>query len=191
METEYEATFININKDEMREKLKKAGALLIRPEYLQRRIPFDLPEGINARNKFVRVRDEGDKVTLSYKVFEGENIKDQKELCLEVNNFDDAVCLLESLGCKKKNYQETKRELWKLDGVEITIDEWPFLNPLVEIEGKNEEQVKKVSKKIGFDYSKALFCSTLEVYEKEYNINSEEFHAVKNVVFNMENPFRK
>ena len=31
--------------------------------------------------------------------------------------------LLNTLGCQERAYQETKRELWKLDGVEITIDE--------------------------------------------------------------------
>lgn len=35
MEIEYEATFINVDKDEMHQRLKDAGAILVRPEYLQ------------------------------------------------------------------------------------------------------------------------------------------------------------
>ena len=43
MDIEYEATFINIGKDKIRTKLKKAGAKLIRPEFLQKRTVFNLP----------------------------------------------------------------------------------------------------------------------------------------------------
>lgn len=44
MEIEYEATFPNIDKDEVRTKLRNSGAVLKRPEYLQRRVVFSLPK---------------------------------------------------------------------------------------------------------------------------------------------------
>ncbi len=192
MDIEYEATFLNINKDEMRNRLNKVGAILLRPEYLQKRIPFDLPKEKRLRNKWLRVRDEGDKVTLSLKMNEGDKIENQKELCLKVNNFDDAVKLLELIGCKSKSYQESKRELWKLDNVEITIDEWPFLEPFIEVEGKSEEEVKRVSKKLGFDYSQALFCCVTKLYQMKYGINFEKINSsMKRIVFDMKNPFIK
>jgi len=62
----------------------------------------------------------------------GDKIENQKELCLEVNSFDKAVEFLELIGCKPKSFQENKREIWELDNIEITINEWPFLEPLVE-----------------------------------------------------------
>jgi len=40
MAIEYEATFPNIDKDEIRERLKKAGAVLIHAEVLQKRNNF-------------------------------------------------------------------------------------------------------------------------------------------------------
>lgn len=189
MNIEYEATFPNIEKDDVRKRLKAAGAILVRPEYVQKRIPFWLPNKENAENSWLRVRDEGDKVTLSLKTINGENIENQKELCLEVNSFDDAVELLESIGCERKSYQETKRELWTLDGVEVTIDEWPFLDPFVEVEGKDEESVKNVSKKIGFDYGTALFCSVGNLYVQKYGIRPDKINILEKLVFNMPNPF--
>lgn len=189
MNIEYEATFPNIEKDDVRKRLKVAGAVLVQPEYLQKRIPFWLPNKENAENSWLRVRDEGDKVTLSLKTHNGKNIENQKELCLEVNNFDDAVELLESIGCTRKSYQETRRELWMLDGVEITIDEWPFLDPFVEVEGKDEESVKNVSKKIGFDYGTALFCSVGSLYVQRYGIRPDKINTLEKLVFNMPNPF--
>lgn len=189
MNTEYEATFCDVNKDDVRKRLKAAGATLVRPEYLQKRIPFHLPKETRSNDAWLRVRDEGDKITLSLKKVDGDRIEDQKEICLAVDDFDNAVELLSLIGCEPKAYQETKRELWRLDGVDITIDEWPFLEPFVEVEGESEERVRAVSEKIGFDYSTALFCAVGLLYKMKYGIHPDEINNVKKMVFDMENPF--
>jgi len=190
MKIEYEATFPNVDKDEIRERLKKAGAALERPEFLQKRIPLNLPPGNEIPGGFLRVRDEGDKITMTLKIVDGEKISDQKEIILTVDSFDEAVNFLRALGCTDKSYQETKREIWQLDGVEIMIDEWPFLEPLVEIEGLSEDAVKKVSEKLGFDYAKAMFCTVDKIYAKQYNIPISRINkGTPKLTFNMKNPF--
>lgn len=94
------------------------------------------------------------------------------------------------LGCKKKAYQETKREIWAIDKVDIMMDEWPFLKPFVEIEGYNEESVKAVAQKLGFDYSDARFCSVDTIYAEKYNISKYQINnKTPKIVFDMENPF--
>ncbi len=191
MGIEYEATFIKIDKEEIRERLKKAEAKLVKPEFLQKRVVFNLPNGYDGHS-WVRVRDEKDKITMSYKEINGKNIEDQKEINLVINDFENGVKFLEIVGCYKKSYQETKREIWELYGVEICIDEWPFLEPFVEIEGKSEKEVKAVSEKLGFDYSKALFCATTLIYSMKYNIPCEVIdNEIPKIVFDMENPFFK
>ena len=189
MEIEYEATFSDIDKDEVRKRLKTVGAELIRPEYLQKRIPFHLPKEKESDNAWVRVRDEGDKITMSLKIVDGDKIEDQKEVCIQVDDFKNAVNFLEGLGCRPKSYQETKRELWRLDGVDITIDEWPFIEPFVEVEGKSEEAVRAVCEKAGFDYSTALFCAVGELYRIKYGIRPDQINNSDKLVFDMENPF--
>ena len=159
MQIEYEATFQNIDKDEVRNKLVKAGAKLVKPETLYKRETFK--SKIDPINAWMRVRDEGDKITMSHKISTGDKIDDQKEICLTVDNFENAVDFLDSLGYEKKTFQETKREIWNLEGVEITIDEWPFLEPFVEVEGESEKVVKIASEKIGFDYSTALLIQKI------------------------------
>lgn len=192
MKIEYEATFQKIDKNDIRQKLEQAGARIVRPEFLQKRVTFHFPEGHEIAGGWVRVRDEADKITLSLKVVDGINIENQKETLLEVNNFEDARSLLATLGCREKAYQENNRELWLLDDVEITIDEWPFLEPFVEVEGSSEEEVKSVSEKMGFNYTDALFCAVGTLYSKKYGLEEDIINnQTPKIVFDMENPFIK
>ena len=135
MEIEYEATFENIDRNDIRRRLKRIGARLIHSEFLQKRDVFSLPD--KKRHAWLRVRKESGKNTMSLKIIDGNKIEDQREICLKVDNYDNAVEFLKSIGCEWKSYQETKREIWSLEDVEISIDEWPFLEPFVEIEGKS------------------------------------------------------
>lgn len=173
MKIEYEATFPNVDKEEIRKKLSDLGAELVKKEVLMRRSVFYLPNKKSLDSEWLRVRDEGDKITLSLKGLEGGKIEGQKEICLVVDNQENAENFLECLGCEKKAYQETKREIWHLDNVEICIDEWPFLEPFVEIEGDSEGDVKKVSEKLGFNWEDAIFESVDYQYNKKYGISRE------------------
>lgn len=191
MDIEYEATFPNVDKNEIREKLKQVGATLVRAEFLQKRVVFNLPKGHEINGGWLRVRDEGDKITMSLKVIDGDKIEDQKETYLEVSNFDQGVSLLEMIGCERKSFQESKREVWELDGVEVVIDEWPYLEPYVEVEGSSEEYVKKVSERLGFDYSTALFCSVDTLYAKQYGIPEDLVNnKTPRITFGEPNPFK-
>src|SRR3990167_7325271 len=108
MYTEFEATFTNVNKDDVRTRLTKAGAKLVRKEFLQRRVVFNLPKGHEINGGWLRVRDEGNKITMSLKVVDGTKIENQRETQLVIDDFDNAVSLLESIGCENKAYQETR-----------------------------------------------------------------------------------
>jgi len=192
MYIEFEATFTNVNKDDIHTKLKEARAMLVRPEFLQKRVVFNLPKGHEIKGGWLRVRDEGDKITMSLKIADGAKIENQKEIQLIIDNFDEAVKMLETIGANKKAYQESKRELWKLGSVEITIDEWPFLEPFVEIEGHSEEEVNKAAKTLGFDYTKAKFCAVGTLYAEKYGISEERINnQTPEILFAMKNPFVK
>lgn len=190
MHTEYEATFENIDKDEMREKFAKAGAKILRPEYLRKRFTFSLPDGCKIPKSWIRVLDNGKKFTLALKIHDGNGMEKQKELEFEIGDFKGAVGFLERIGCRKKSFQESRRELWMLNGVEISIDEWPFLEPFVEIEGNSESEVKAIAEKLGFDWSQAQFCAVGRFYHKKYNLPEGLInHNYPKITFDMENPF--
>ena len=190
MKIEYEATFTEVDVEWVRGRLKTVGAALVKPNFLQKRVVFNFPKGNEVKGGWARVRDEGDKVTMSVKIVDGDKITDQKEAQIVVDDFDGAVSLLTMVGCIPKAYQETRRELWTLDGVEITIDEWPFLPPFVEIEGASEEVVKAATDKLGFDWSTAKFCYVSRLYAEHYNIDPDILkNQTPRLVFNMANPF--
>ena len=193
MNIEYEATFVDIDKDTMREKLKEVGAKLIRPEFMQKRVVFDLPKGHEMEGGFVRVRDEGDKVTFTLKVVDGKNIEDQKEIITEVKDFDNTVALLKAIGCPPMAYEETRRELWNFENADITIDDWPHLGVILEVEGKSEEDVKRISETLGFDYSKARFCTSGKLYVEKYGYGpvtlAKKTGKFTELTFEGKNPF--
>ncbi|MGB4076109.1 MAG: CYTH domain-containing protein [Minisyncoccia bacterium] len=190
MQTEWEATFWPIEKDDIRARLQDVGATLVRPERLMHRVNLYLPEGSTFKG-FARVRNEGRKITLSVKDMSGTRIDEQKEAEIIVNNFKDAEELLRALGCRDKNYQETRREEWELDGVEICIDEWPFLEPFVEIEGDSEEQVRTSAKRLGFVWEEARFCSADRLYAERYGVpHSFINQGIPRLTFEMESPFK-
>ena len=149
MKTEYEAKFLNIEIDTMRQKLQEVGAVLENPMRLMRRVTIDTDD-LKKKDAFVRVRDEGDRVTMTYKQFDSLSIDGAKEYEIVVGDFDEAVALLAAAGLPHGSFQESKRETWKFDTVEIMIDEWPWLKPYVEIESNSEAEVRDFCEKLGF-----------------------------------------
>lgn len=194
MQTEYEATFYPINKDQLRQKLKKLGAKCIKSEFLMKRQVFHPPA--NTSKGWVRLRDEGDKITLAFKVVEWRKrpqgkakITDQKEIEIEVSDFNKTYELLEAIGCTQKSYQENKREIWDLNGVEICLDTWPGLKPIIEIESDSKEKTKQAAELLGFDWQDAVFDSIAYFYCQELNIARGTMLDYPIITF--ENPLKK
>lgn len=189
MKNEIEATFLSIDKDATQTKLKNAGFQLKIPEYMMRRKTFDFSKVDPGKNKWGRVRQEYNKVTMTIKEVRGLGINDTYEVELIVNNFNTATEFFEACNIFPKSFQENMREVWVRDSIEATIDTWPGLNPFIEIEGANEELVKKASNDLDFNFEKAVFGSIDLVYEKEIGISAKKIIALPEITF--ENPPNK
>jgi adenylate cyclase class 2 len=183
MKKEIEATFLSIDKEIMRGKLKKVGFELKTHEYLMRRKTFDFSRVAPGHNKWGRVRQESDKITMTVKEIRGSGINDTYEIELVVNDFETAAAFFEACDIPTKAVQENMREVWARDGVEVTIDTWPGLNPFVEVEGENEKVVREISKELGFDFEKAVFGSIDLVYEKELGIPAKTIIRLPEITF--------
>lgn len=183
MQNEIEATFLSVDKDSIRAKLKESGFDLKIPEYMMRRKTFDFSHIAPGQNKWGRVRQESNKITMAVKEVHGSGINDTYEVELSVNNFDAAASFFEACNIPAKAFQENMREVWVRDGVEITIDTWPGLNPFVEIEGTDEKIVREISGELGFDFKKAVFGSIDTVYEKELGIPADTIIRLQEITF--------
>lgn len=167
MQTEIEVKFINVNHTTIRERLQRAGAKLITPMRLMRRVTIDT-EDMRQKNAYIRIRDEGNKVTMTYKQFDELSIDGAKEIETEVCDFQTTIDLLNAAGLPYNSFQESKREEWLLDDVEIVLDEWPWLKPYIEIEGQSKQLVQKTAELLGFDWENAVFGDVMVAYRAEY-----------------------
>src|SRR3989344_9275979 len=184
MQTEIEAKFLNIKPADLRISLENHGATLIHEERLMRRKVFDNPSGdLRKIGGWIRVRDEGDKITLSYKQLNDRTLHGTKEISLDISNFEAMCDFLLATGFVCKSYQETKRERWELDGVEVTLDTWPWIPPFIEIEGKQEEDLKVVVSKLGLNWNNALHGSVETAYQAVYEVTEDEIDSWENITF--------
>lgn len=171
MKVELEAKFLNVDIEDIRSRLKAAGARLEHPMRDMRRALIEEPHHA-AENMFIRIRDEGDKVTLTLKKktksLHEATINSTYEIETTVGDFETTVELFKVAGWHYMTYQESRRETWELDGVEIVIDEWPWINPYIEIEAESEGAVRSVAEKLGFDWGDARFGSVDIIYTKVY-----------------------
>lgn len=167
MKNEIEAKFVNVNISDIRLKLEKIGAALTQPMRNMQRVTIDTPD-LKKKDAFVRIRNEGDKTTITYKQFNSLSIDGVKEIEITVDDFDTAVALFKEAGLAYGSLQESRRETWKLGEVEIVIDEWPWLNPYIEIEAPSEELVISTSEKLGLSWSDAIFGDVMAAYRVQY-----------------------
>ena len=185
MKPEIEAKFLNTNHDALRAKLIEIGATRERPMRLMRRKVFDFPDFRldKQKNAWVRVRDEGDKITMGYKQLNDRSLEGTHEVSVEVDDFDTACAFLESVGMEVKAYQETKRESWRLGAVEIELDEWPWIRPFAEIEGPDEASLRHVAARLGLDWRDVRHGSVEVAYLAEYDVTEHEIDMLAAITF--------
>jgi adenylate cyclase class 2 len=184
VKTEIEVKFLDVDFDQLRLKLTDLGAICEQPMRLMRRAIIETEETA-AVDGFVRIRDEGDKVTLTYKQFHAASIDGAREIEVVVSSFEDTIAIFDKVGLKHKSFQESKRETWRLGDVEIVLDEWPWLKPYVEIEGFHEDHVRDVAAKLGFNWSDAVFGGATAAYQIQYpKGRSSQLINIPNVAFN-------
>lgn len=179
---ETEVKFLNINPKEMEVKLAKIGATKVFDKIYKRRV-FDYPDlRLNEAGAWVRLRDEGDKTTFTFKQRigrgeDGENDQSLKEVEVTVSDFDRTAQLLESIGLKEKFYEENRRILYTLGDIEFNIDFWPLLEPYLEIEAPTWERVDEAIEVLGLNSNEKKIYPTYELY-KAKGLDENDFRIL-------------
>jgi len=168
---EHEVKFLQINPEEIQEKLKAIGANKVGDFFYRRRV-FDYPDWrLDKAASWLRLRDEGDKVMLSFKQRLGADAHDgttqdegMKEIEVEVSDFNKTADLIFHLGFIEKHYAENKRTRWKKGNVEFDIDTWPELEPYLEIEAPSYEEIDQAIVELGLNAKEKKIFTTNQVY---------------------------
>ncbi|NJL97018.1 CYTH domain-containing protein [Candidatus Gracilibacteria bacterium] len=170
MTTEYEIKFLQY-PDNVIQTIQELGGTQIFPKTLFKRVMFDTEE-MKTKRAWLRLRDEGKKITCTYKqVVADGTIEGVKEIEVVVDNFDEQKELLEQVGLRSRNYQENYREEWELNGVKIDMDTWPIVGTYIEVEGNSEEEVRKVCSMLDLPYEDGIFDTTDVIYKQTTGVD--------------------
>ena len=161
MNTEIEVRLLDIDKEDLISKLEKKNAKFI-GDWLQIRYVYDF-KPVDP-HRWIRLRTNGIKTTLTIKEVNDKSIEGTKELEIEVSSIEITDKILEKLGYTKRSIKENKRIRYILNDVEIDIDTWPHLNPYVEFEADSLDKIKEVINLLGFDYKDAITDDAQDIY---------------------------
>ena len=161
MNTEYEVRVLEINHDEMIKKLESLGAEF-KFSAMQQRYVYDVKP--KQENKWIRLRTDGKKTTLTIKDLQAKTIDGTKELEIIVDDFAKTNSILEELGYKNRGFQQNKRTQYTLDGVEIDLDRWPLIPEYMEIEGPSIEAVESTLTKLGINKEEIVTLDVASIY---------------------------
>ena len=176
MNTEIEERVLEINKEEMIQKLESLGAKKV-GEWFQKRYVYDFNPV--RENEWLRLRSNGIETTLTYKNVESNEINGTKELEIVVSDFEETNQMLNILGYTPKAYQENIRIRYYYEHVEIDIDSWPLIPTYLEMEGSSVEDIKKVEKELGIDETKITNLNCQDIYLQKYNIDIKSIKELK------------
>lgn len=170
---EYETKVLDIDPQEIIQKLRDLGAEET-SERLMRRWVFD----INPKERrFIRLRDDGKRITLTYKHRPSYKVGDTKEIEVEVVDFEKTAEILKNFIVERTFYQENKRQKFILGNIEFCIDTWPMIPPHLEIEAESLAGVQKGLSLLELEGKDVGNLSVAEIYRKK-GINIHEDHTV-------------
>lgn len=175
MHTEYEVRILEIDVEKVLEKLDHLNATK-EWDYIQKRYVYDFIPKVD--NKWIRLRTNGVKTTLTIKNVVSSEIDGTQELEIEVDNFERTNLILKELGYIPKSFQENRRIQYTLNGVEIDIDYWPQIPTYLEIEGPSEDAVYHVVAALGFSKEDYTSLDVDAIY-KNYGIHLSEIEELK------------
>ena len=179
MPIEYEYQFSNYDKPKLIKEMKQLGAKK-KGEYLFRVNVFYHPNKIE--DTYIRVRDEGFRITMTYKYQPLNKFADENEIIID--DFDEAITILNNLGCKTKYYYEKIREIWNLENCEVVFDTIPCNPEIMEIEAVKKRDLTRLIKTLDLekyrsqsynnDVLKELFGFTIPKLEKEITFTNSK-----------------
>jgi adenylate cyclase class 2 len=164
MQKEIETRFLDINKDQLIERLISLGAIDKGEEKLEEIIFHAADRSWVGKRKFVRLRKTKNKIRLTYKENVEQAVDSAQEIEFEISDMDKCSEFLSKVGLAPMRKLEKYRHTFALDGVTIDIDTWPKIPAYVEIEGPSVEFLRDICGKLDMDWEKKFDGDAREVF---------------------------
>ncbi len=164
MQKEIETRFLDINKDQLAQKIALLGAIDKDEEKVEEIIFHAADMSWVGKRKFVRLRKTKDKIKLTYKENVEQAVDSAQEIELEVSDLGKCSELLSKIGLTPMRQLEKYRHTFKLNGVTIDIDTWPKIPAYAEIEGPSVESLREICGKLDMDWEKRFDGDAREVF---------------------------
>jgi predicted adenylyl cyclase CyaB len=129
-------------------------------EYIQHDVMLDYPDGrLFKSGGKIRVRKEKGKLELTHKgLFEGDSSfsrRTEVNIPIEEKSFEDLITLFKSIGFPMLfQIVKNRKKYISEDGIIATIDNWPIIGYVLELEGEEEninKLLEKIDSKFAFD----------------------------------------
>jgi adenylate cyclase class IV len=174
MAKECEVDILDIDKGAAERRLREMGAKY-KGHTKFRRIEFLIGRKRAGPHSWARVRTDGRVTTITVKRFRGKRLP-MEEHEVEVGDFESAVRVMGKLTRSELSYFENERDSYELGRAKITIDKWPGIPHLIEIEGPSMAYVKNLHKKLGITGEFRGNAHLDSVY-KRYKLNFKDVVA--------------
>ncbi len=167
---EIEARFLEIDRVDITEKLRRLGAKDLGQDLLEEIIFYDPQKKWLAEKKMVRIRAQRDGTFLTFKDSSKETVDGTVEIEFGISDAGKARDFLEAIGIRAFRRQQKRRHTFALGYAVITIDEHPKVPAYLEIEGPSEQALNDAAQALGLDWSRAHFESSRDIIENIYRI---------------------
>lgn len=172
MTDEIELKFIEIDKDFIFAKIEKTGAIKKYDKIFKATAFNGLDFSTKDSNKkYLRVRDEGDVVCLTYKSpAKDDKLHIREEIEVEVKEFQKTIEILSKVGLEAGPIITKRRIHYEIETFEnmgkvsFEIEEYSKIPIFLEIEVSNIEQMSKICKLLGLNISKGRREMITEIY---------------------------
>ena len=175
---EKEIRVLEIDKSKFVRQILSMGAVAIDEDLLQKRYVYDIDP--HDKSKWMRLRTNGKKTTLTVKqILDKHSIAGTEEHEVEVDDFEATNLMLNKLGFKHRNYQENMRSIYKLGGVEISVDSWPLIPTYAELEGDSEAEIVALVEALGIKPAQLTTLDVNSIYKEIYGIDMLQIKKLK------------
>ena len=191
---EVEIRSIITNKEEIISRLIENNFKQDEP-FEQHDIILDTPKADFFNNKQkIRLRIEKGKAEITYKgkTDFGQNVSKRKEINIPVqtSSVDDIVDFFTSIGYPICFQIKKTREIFCKDGITVSLDQWPIIGCMMEIEGE-ENKITQLAKKVvpEYDFKNYRLRDLFEFEQKRKNMSLTELKEehYKNTEFDIGN----